>query len=225
VADPRAGIVREGSSSRRRRWLLSIGVALVTVVAFAGVLRNDFVDLDDQYAFTITPAYRGLGWAQIRWMFTTTRLENYVPVTWLRLGLDYLLWGMDPAGYYLTNVVLHGVNAGLLAVVIRRLLLRATSFGGADLDAAADTGALAFSLNPLRVESVAWISERRDVLSGMFFLLTLLFYLGAATEVRRRRWHRGVSIAAYLLAVLSKPTVVTLPLLLPGPLPTAASAG
>src|SRR5262245_56102289 len=97
--------------------VLLLAVLLLTVVTFAPALRNQFVGLDDGTAFVGNVAYRGLGWPQLRWMFTTALLENYVPVAWLSLGLDYRLWGMDPAGYHLTSVLLHAVGAGLFYLV------------------------------------------------------------------------------------------------------------
>src|SRR6266852_5911122 len=110
----------------------------------------------------------------------TTHLGHYIPLTWMTLGLDYLLWGMNPVGYHLTNLLLHAANAVVFFFVVRRLLTRALSSPsehGYALAVSAGFAALLFAIHPLRVESVAWVTERRDVLSGLFYLATILTYL------------------------------------------------
>ncbi len=150
--------------------------------------------------------YRGLALSNLRWMFTTTHAGPYQPLSWLTLGLDYVLWRMHPAGYHLTNLLLHALNAVLLYHVIAVFLRRT----GAPADPVARklacvAGALFFAIHPLRVESVAWITERRDVLSGAFYLLTLLAYL----QGRLRR-----ALAFFALGLLSKASGMTLPVVL-----------
>jgi hypothetical protein len=93
-----------------RRWLIPCALALVTAAAFAGVLKNPFVNWDDSWNLVDNLNYRGLGWAQLRWMFTTSLLGHWIPVTWMTFGLDYLLWGMNPAGYHLTSLLLPIAN-------------------------------------------------------------------------------------------------------------------
>jgi tetratricopeptide (TPR) repeat protein len=141
-------------------------------------------------------------------MFTTPRMGHYIPLTWLTLALDHALWGMNPRGYHATNVLLHAINAALVFLVARRLL------AGFPLAAPA-FAALAFGLHPLRAESVAWVTERRDVLSGCFLLLALLAYLGAAERAgaARARW-LGASLVAFAASLLSKAITMTFPLLL-----------
>jgi len=193
---------------------VSLGLAAVTVLAFAPSLRNDFLNWDD-YAITSNPGYQGLGWRQLRWMVTALVAGHWMPLTWLTLALDYVVWGLDPFGFHLTSLLLHAANAVLFSLVARRLFRSATGWPEPRLALAAGVAALVFALHPLRVESVAWASERRDVLSGFFFLLALLAYLGAASAAgRRRRWLRVASIAAYGGALGSKSVVMTLPLVL-----------
>ena len=108
-------------------------VGLSTVAAFAPTLVNGFVAWDDHENFLHNPHYRGLGLHQLRWMVTTALLGNYVPVTWLTLGLDYLLWGLDPRGYHLTSLLIHAANAILLFHLACRLLARATRLRGRHL--------------------------------------------------------------------------------------------
>ena len=97
-----------------KRCGVAVGIALVTFLAFFPALQNQFVSWDDPENFLANPHYRGLGWPQLVWMFTkSARLGNYIPVTWMTFGGDYLAWGMNPFGYHLTNLVLHAVNAAL----------------------------------------------------------------------------------------------------------------
>lgn len=192
-----------------------LAAAAVTALVFAPALSNGFVNWDDQVNFLNNPAYRGLRWTNLRWMFTTVLMGHYIPVTWLTLGLDYVVWGMEPFGYHLTNVVLHAANAALVAVLARRLLARATGASGTALRVGALAAALVFAIHPLRAESVAWLTERRDVLSGFFFLLTILLYLTATERVGAPRCRLlAASVVCYLLAMGSKSIVMSLPLVL-----------
>jgi len=149
-------------------------------------------------------------------MLTATVMGHWIPVTWLTLGADFALWGMNPFGYHLTNLLLHTTNAVLFYFVSRRLLrlaMPAASRGTVILGAAA--AALVFAVHPLRVESVAWITERRDVLSGLFFLAAILAYLrGVETGDRiEPRW-RTYSLLLFAGGLLSKASVMTLPAVL-----------
>ena len=105
----------------RARWLPAALVAAATLLVFLPALGNGFVNWDDDENFLWNPHYRGLGWANLRWMFTAVHQGLYVPMAWVTLGLDYVLWGMNPAGYHLTSVVLHAVNAALLCLVAEQL--------------------------------------------------------------------------------------------------------
>ena len=151
-------------------------------------------------------------------MFTAFHLGHYVPLTWITLGLDYVVWGMDPVGYHLTNLVLHAANAVLFFLIAVRLLARANAALAAEwlgLRLAAAAAALLFSLHPLRAESVAWATERRDVLCACFYLFAVWAYLRACDTraVAPRAWY-GLSIAASGAALLSKSMAVTLPVVL-----------
>jgi tetratricopeptide (TPR) repeat protein len=193
-----------GNRDRVRSLKAAAAVALTTVVAFWPVLRAQFVAFDDPENFLLNQRYRGLGWTQLEWMWTTTHLGHYVPLSWMTLGLDYLAWGMNPAGYHATNLVLHAANAVALFYVARILL-------GSDGVLGASVAALAFAIHPLRVESVAWITERRDMLSLLFSVIGVLFYLRALGDPARfRRWFI-CSLVAYVCALLSKATAVTVP--------------
>ena len=195
---------------------LALVIAGITLAVFAPALWNDFVNWDDPTNFLYNPNYRGLGWKQLRWMFTSSLMGHWVPLTWITLGLDYVVWGMNPLGYHLTNLLLHAANAAVFYLVACRLLGKAMGeLGAVPLRLGAGAAALFFALHPLRAESVAWVTERRDVLSGLFFLLTILLYLRAceAEGARRRRWLSG-SLGCYVLALASKASVVALPVVL-----------
>jgi len=142
---------------------------------FAPVLGNDFVNWDDQANLVDNMNYRGLGWPQIRWMFSNFHMGLYQPLSWLTYGLDFVFWGMNPVGYHLTSVLLHGAAAIVFFFLARELLnlaiARDEKVESFWLGAA--ISALVFALHPLRVESVAWATERRDVLSGLFYVLTI----------------------------------------------------
>ncbi len=193
-----------------------LALALVTAVVFAPVLRAGFVDWDDPINFLENPYYRGLGWRQLRWMLTANVMGHWIPVTWLTLGADFAVWGMNPFGYHLTNLLLHSASAALFYFVSQRLLglaMPAASPGILSLGAA--VAALYFAVHPLRVESVAWITERRDLTSGLFFLLTILAYLKAHERppAVRAVW-RLAALGAAALALASKSIVMGLPLVL-----------
>ncbi len=215
----------DGKSARARtdaaampqaaRWIFPLAVAAITILVFLPSLRNGFVNWDDDRNFLDNPDYRGLGWTQLRWMFTTFYIGHYQPLSWMTLGLDYLLWGMNPAGYHLTNLLLQAANAGLFYFVAARLLRPFAAGDEAGVRLAAGFAALLFAVHPLRVESVAWVTERRDVLSGFFILLTVLSYLRAVTGEKRDylRWMTA-ALAVYGLSLLSKAAGMTLPLVL-----------
>src|SRR5437773_1312929 len=196
--------------------VIPLVIAFSTFAAFLPTLQNQFVSWDDDKNFLENPHYRGLGWTPLRWMWTT-HLGHYIPLTWMTLGLDYLLWGMHPLGYHLTNLLLHAANAVVFFFVVRRLLtlaLPSPSEHGYALAVSSGVAALVFAIHPLRVESVAWVTERRDVLSGLFYLLTILLYLRAREREERGRGWYWLSVAAFVCALLSKSMVVNLPVVL-----------
>jgi len=197
-------------------WLVPVLIALVTFAAFLPTLQNQFVTWDDAKNFLENAHYRGLGWTHIRWMWTT-HLGHYIPLTWMTLGLDYLLWGMNPFGYHLTSLLLHAANAVVFFFVVHRILtlaLPSPSERGHALAVAAGFAALVFAIHPLRVESVAWVTERRDVLSGLFYLSAILMYLRACERGARGRGWYWAAVGLFAGALLSKSMVVNLPFVL-----------
>src|SRR5438876_10747031 len=103
-------------------WLLPVLIALVTVVPFLPTLDNQFVNWDDDDNLVENPQYRGLGWTHLRWMWTTSHIGHYAPLTWMTFGLDYLFWGLKPVGYRLSNLLLHAANAAVFYLLALRIL-------------------------------------------------------------------------------------------------------
>jgi len=198
-------------------WRIPVLIVLVTSAAFLPALQNQFLRWDDHKNFLGNPHYRGLGWMHLRWMWTT-HLGHYIPLTWMTLGLDYVLWGMNPLGYHLTNLLLHAANAVLFYFVAFRILGLGLPDPGdrrqADLVLSAGFAALVFAIHPLRVESVAWVTERRDVLSGLFYLSAILIYLRTCERGERGRGWYWAAVGSFACALLSKSMVVNLPIVL-----------
>ena len=171
---------------------------VLAIVPFIPAFSAPFVGLDDAAVLLSVDGYRGLGPDNLRWMFTTTHMGHYQPLTWLSYAIDHALWGMNPRGYHATNILIHAVNAALVFLLARRLLGAARPHCPIrTLTVSSLLAAVVWAVHPLRVESVAWVTERRDVLSTLFLLGAALAYLRAV-----RRGGPGVaSIPAYLFAI------------------------
>ena len=186
-------------------------VLVATFLAFLPALDAGFVNYDDDRLFLNNTSYRGFGTAHLKWMFTTTFMGHYQPLVWLSSALDYTISGTEPLSYHLNNLILHAVNALILYFVAMRLLAAAAKLQPGShplaLRGAAAVAALLFAVHPLRVESVAWASERRDVLSTIFLLLALAAYLRAfrreEREVGSWGWY-AASCGFLTLSLLSK---------------------
>ena len=195
---------------RRQTWLISLGLALSVLAAYAPALRAGFLTYDDPAYVTANPHVQGgLSWAALGWALTTGHAGNWHPLTWISHLLDFQLYGMNPAGHHLTSVALHAVNSILLFLLLQRMT-RATW-------PSALVAAL-FALHPLRVESVAWVSERKDVLAGFFFMLTLGAYARYAENPKSQtlnlKFHHIGSVVFFALGLAAKPMLVTLPFVL-----------
>lgn len=191
----------------RDRWGPPLAVAIAVIAAFFPVLSAGFVNYDDPVNFLRNPHFRGFSGDNLAWMFTNM-YGHYMPLTWLTHALDYEIWGMEPFGYHLMNLLLHAANALLFHGV---LLLLLPGKGARERWVAA-AGALLFAIHPMRVESVAWVTERRDVLGGLFFLLSVRFYLRAEAGERRKRL--ALSVLFFACSLLSKTTGMALPVVL-----------
>lgn len=189
--------------ARRELWIPFLLFA-GTCAAYAPIGANGFVNFDDDLYITDNPAVgAGLSARGVTWAFTTTHASNWHPLTWLSLQLDAQLHGVDAVGYHITNVLLHALNVLLLYAVWRRMTGQST--------ASAVVAAL-FALHPLHVESVAWASERKDVLSTCFWLLTMWAYVRYCARPGTGRYLQVVLLFA--LGLAAKPMLVTLPFVL-----------
>jgi tetratricopeptide (TPR) repeat protein len=189
------------ADSRRHTLILCCLLAVVTLIAYHGVGNCDFLSYDDtDYVTQNKFIQHGLSLKSIGWAFTTFYASNWHPLTWLSHMTDWTVFGNHPGPHHLVNAALHTLNSILLLL----LLLYLTG----NLQRSAVVAFL-FALHPIHVESVAWVAERKDVLSTFFWLVTTLAY---ARYVRRPSWRRMAPvIGAFTFAILAKPMVVTLP--------------
>jgi len=202
-------------------WLFPTLVAVVTCATFFPALSNDFVNWDDELTLVTNARYRGFSWSELKWMFTTVHMGHYQPLSWLSFALDYSLWGLVPLGFHLTNILLHSINAVLVYFIALRLfdsnLPKTTTDNRLALIAISCFTALLFSLHPLRAESVAWATQRRDVLSACFLLSTILIYLTTVGKPMAsgayKRWMAG-AIAAFAASLFAKAAGITFPVVL-----------
>lgn len=198
-------------------WLIPLVIALATFSAFSPILKNGFVHWDDWPNFVENPNYRGLGWLKVKWMFTTMHMGTYQPLCWLTFAVDYLVWGMNPFGYHLTNLLLHAANAVVFyqvgQILLSKVGYRTPEGRQSSPSIAAGLAALLFAVHPLRVESVAWATERKDVLSGFFYLCAVYAYLRPYVDQSRtdRVW-LVLSWLAFGLSLLAKGIGITLPI-------------
>ena len=186
---------------RARLVLLVLTVLIATAAAYSPILRNGFTRYDDDKYVTANPRVQaGLSAGALGWAFTTTTAANWHPLTWLSHMTDCAIFGPDPRGHHATSLLLHLATTGLLLLTLRKMT-------GEEMKSA--IVAALFALHPLHVESVAWVAERKDVLSGFFFVLTLAAYAWYAARPSIARY---VLVTAALVAgLLAKPMLVTAP--------------
>ena len=191
-------------SSRWRDSWIALALASSVALVYARVAGHEFVSYDDDvYVYDNPHVLQGLSWSGIRWAFTSIHAANYHPLTWLSHMLDIELFGLDARAQHLVSVALHALNAVLCFLALRALT---RSVWPSALAAAL------FALHPLRVESVAWIAERKDVLVGTFWMLSLLAYASYARAPSLARY--ALVALCFALALLAKPMAVTLPVVL-----------
>ena len=182
---------------------IAAALAAATVAAYAPLWRNGFVAIDDaEYVAQNPIVLAGLSWHGLAWAFQTNAAANWHPLTWLSLMADAQLFGARPSGYHATSLLLHVANVGLVFFGLRGA--QAPRWPSA-------LAAALFALHPLRVESVAWVAERKDVLCAFLYLLALVAW-GRFARGLRFGW--GAALAFGALALLAKPMAVSLPLAL-----------
>jgi tetratricopeptide (TPR) repeat protein len=186
--------------------LIALALAAATLLVYGQTAGHsfEFINADDPLYVVNNPHVKhGLTPADLRWALTTFDANNWHPLTWVSLQLDYQLYGLSARGFHLTNVLLHTLNTLLLFWLLRRLT------GAVWCSAAV---AAFFALHPTHVESVAWVAERKDVLSALFWLLTIAAYAWYAE--RPRAWRYLLVLLTFALGLMAKPMVVTLPCVL-----------
>lgn len=209
--------------------LVALAASLVCLLVYLRALGCDFVNYDDYQYIVDNPAIRKIDGEFLQWAFTTTYLGWLMPLTWISFAIDYSFWGLDPVGYHLTNILLHAANTGLVVLVADRFLQ--TKAKNTEQRSNGENfnwnyiftlllAALLWGLHPLRVESVAWATERKDVLNGLFFLLSIVWYLSFVQKkegIKARdgiTWDYLLSITCMFLSILAKPVSVVLPAML-----------
>lgn len=190
--------------SSNQKLIIYIVLTVIALAVFGQVYQFDFINIDDDiYVTDNRYVQSGITWDGLRWAFSTTHAQFWHPLTWLSLMFDNQLYGLNAGGYHVTNVILHVLSVLLLFWLFNRMT--------GSVWKSAFVAAF-FALHPLRVESVAWIAERKDVLSAFFWMLTLCFYVYYAEKpVIRRYWP---VLFCFLCGLMSKPIVVTLPLIM-----------
>ncbi len=189
--------------SGQARWV-TLALIAVNLIVYASVWHYDFVNYDDyQYVSENADVSGGLTWHGVAWAFTTGAAANWHPLTWLSHMLDVQLYGLNPGAHHLTNLLLHIANTLLLFGLLHRMT-------GA-LGRSAFVAGL-FAVHPLHVESVAWVAERKDVLSTLFWMLTLWAYVAYVRKPRLRRYL--LVVLFFALGLMAKPMLVTLPFVL-----------
>src|SRR5580704_13857413 len=186
---------------QKRRLIFCLLLALTTLALYNPVTHAPFLNYDDVVYVTDNPQVRaGLTWPTVVWAFHTSESSNWHPITWLSHALDSQIFGLNPAGPHFMNILLHAANAVLLFLILQS----ATGMAWRSL-----VVAVLFALHPINVESVAWISERKNVLSMLFFLIALAAY-GWYTRGPGLGRYLAVTLA-YALALMTKPQVITFP--------------
>lgn len=205
----------------RYKLIIAFVVGIITFIVYLPVLQNDFVNWDDaRYIYENQNIQQGIDLKFLKWAFSSVYFALWHPLTMISLALDHAFWGLSPWGYHLTNVILHSLNT-LLVFVLANILIERGLTQNSKLNAqsfqllAAFVTALLFGIHPFHVESVAWASERKDVLCAFFFLISLLAYLRYTIIANpRKALYYIVSLFSFAMALLSKPMAVSLPIVL-----------
>jgi tetratricopeptide (TPR) repeat protein len=204
MLDPSPGTAPSASRGGAAPIAIALGLAALVAAVFAPVRHFGSVNFDDPtYVFRNSHVLSGLTLDGVIWAFTAFHAGNWHPLTWLTHMADVSLFGADAGSHHLVNVLLHAVNSALLFAVLRRAT-------GATWRSA--LAAALFAVHPLHVESVAWISERKDVLSTLFWLATLLAWIDYVRRPSGRRY--ALALLLFALGLLSKPMIVSLPVVL-----------
>jgi tetratricopeptide (TPR) repeat protein len=193
-----------GNFPRRQSLILCLLLAIVTLLVYSRSLSADFTNFDDpDYVTTNSHVQAGIGWPTVQWAFTTYDAANWHPLTWLSHALDWQIFGLRPAGHHGVNLILHALNTVLLFLLLSSVTRRMwPSWAVAAL----------WAIHPVNVESVAWVAERKNVLSMLFFLLALHAYSKFVARESIARY--GVVVLLFALGLMAKPQIITFPFVL-----------
>ncbi len=203
----------------------SLTAGFVTFLVYLRALGCDFVNLDDPLFVINNQAIRGLDRNLLVWAFSLPKFDLWIPLTWISLAIDYHFWQLNPLGYHLTNILLHAANSALVVLIAERIYRKVIAEGLTSVPQYLQLGlfllaGLLFGIHPLRVESVAWVTERKDVLNGLFSLAAIYCYLRYADDkdsaTATSGWNRNYLAALFFFAMslLAKSISVVIPALL-----------
>lgn len=192
------------------RLIVPLCILLITFVIYIPSLKNGFVNFDDYLYVYENPNIQKIDLKFFKWIFTAEANTTWHPLTLLSIAVDYSIWGLNPFGYHLINVVFHAINT----VLVFLLFIRLSTVRGEISIIPAAIASLLFGIHPLHVESVAWISERKDVLCAFFYLLSIFIYLKYISTKRKKFFYYTLCLFFFILALMSKPMAVTLPVVI-----------
>ena len=206
-------------SGKRLASLTIASLTLATIAVYLRVFGNGYVFDDRPYLLDNPHVQAGITWASIKWAFTSTYCANWHPITWLSTMMDCQLFGLQPWGHHLTNLLIHVANTILLLLLLNRMTSRLSSKQASRLDSTqvgsfwkSSFVAAMFALHPLHVESVAWVAERKDVLSTFFGLIAIWAYVKYAEKPGVARY--SLVFLLFALGLMAKPMLVTMPIIL-----------
>lgn len=194
-------------NQQNSKFFIVFALIAVCLIIYTQTFWFDFINIDDRaYIYENAAAYSGLNWQTVRWSFTAFYSGNWHPLTWLSHILDFSIFGLNAGGHHAVNVLFHTLNSIFAFLVFKKMTGSIWKSGAV---------AMLFAIHPTHVESVAWIAERKDVLSTFFWLLTMLAYFKyAETETENRKLFYILTIFFFACGLMSKPMLVTLPFVL-----------
>jgi len=192
------------------------GIVFITLLVYIPALQNEFVNWDDHKYIAEMQRFQPINFDNIYSAFTGFYVSNWHPLTLLSHAIDYKIWGLNPFWHHLGNNILHGLNTLLVLILVSQLMniRKNQEEKKQKVFLPASVAALLFAIHPLHVESVAWISERKDLLCAFFFLLSLILYNRYRSSSSKKSVFYVCTLLSFILALLSKPMAVTLPMVL-----------
>lgn len=213
--DDAANLTRDNQTNYLHFRLAALLVATITFIVYIPAIQNGFVRWDDHLYVSENRNIISIGLSFLRWNITAVVASLWHPMTMFSLALDYAFWGPNPFGYHLTNILFHSLNT-LLVFILTVRLMKLTNIGKTKVLIIGGITAFLFGIHPTHVESVAWISERKDVLCAFFFLMAVIKYLEYIYAKERKTGYACyiLTVLFFVLSLMSKPMAVTFPAVL-----------